>query len=275
MKKNITQLFFLFLVSLLLNSCFETKKVTSITGKRRLVWAEEFNYTGLPDSTKWGYDLGDGCPKICGWGNNEYQYYMANRKENARVENGNLVIEAHKEKMGNKEYSSARMVTKNKADWTYGRMDIRAKLPKGLGVWPAIWMLSTDWSYGGWPESGEIDIMENVGWMPDSIFGTVHTKNFNHIDKTQVSNSVFCKTLTTEFHIYSIEWDADKIDFFFDNNKYLTFKNQKDGSNSWPFDRNFHFILDLAVGGNWGNVKGVDDSIWPQKFEVDYLRVFQ
>jgi beta-glucanase (GH16 family) len=270
-------IFFLLLLGMtfLLNSCFETKKVTSITNKKRLVWSEEFNYTGLPDTTKWSYDIGDGCPNLCGWGNNEYQYYTANRKENARVENGNLVIEAHKEKMGTKEYSSARMVTKHKGDWTYGRMEIRAKLPKGIGVWPAIWMLSTDWSYGGWPESGEIDIMENVGWMPDSIFGTVHTKNFNHLEKTQVSNSVFCKTLTSEFHTYSIEWDADKIDFLFDNNKYLTFTNKKDGPNSWPFDRNFHFILDVAVGGNWGNVKGVDDSIWPQKFEVDYLRVYQ
>jgi beta-glucanase (GH16 family) len=273
--KNILPIFLLICVAFALNGCLETKHSTSIKPGRTLVWADEFNYTGLPDTTKWGYDVGDGCPKNCGWGNNEMQYYTANRKENARVEDGHLVIEAHHETMVNKTYSSARLVSRGKGDWTYGRMDIRAKIPQGLGVWPAIWMLSTDWSYGGWPESGEIDIMENVGWMPDSLFGTVHTKRFNHIIKTQQSASIFCKTLASEFHTYSIDWDAEKIDFLFDGKAYLTFKNRHEGPDAWPFDRNFYMIFDLAVGGNWGNVKGVDESIWPRRMEVDYVRVYQ
>ena len=136
-------------------------------------------------------------------------------------------------------------------------------------------MLSTNWEYGGWPESGEIDIMENVGYLPDSLFGTVHTKRFNHIIGTQESARVFSKTLATEFHNYGIEWDAEKMDFLFDGQKYLTFKNRHDGPDAWPFDRKFHLILDVAVGGNWGGKMGVDDSIWPQKMLVDWVRVYQ
>lgn len=246
-------------------------------GEKRLVWSDEFNYSGLPDTSKWGYDVGDGCaaPSGCGWGNNERQFYTANRQENARVENGQLIIEARREKMGSREYTSSRMVTKNRGDWTFGRIEVRAKLPSGRGVWPAIWMLSTGWEYGGWPESGEIDIMENVGYLPDSIFGTVHTKSFNHLLGTQVSGRVFSKTLNTEFHNYGIEWDAEKMDFLFDGQVFHTFKNLHDGPDAWPFDRDFHLILDLAVGGNWGGKMGVDDSIWPQKMLVDWVRVYQ
>ena len=260
---------------LLAGACIATKPSPPEKKPQRLVWSEEFNYTGLPDTAKWGYDLGDGCPSNCGWGNNELQFYSANRRENARVENGHLVIEARREKTGTREYSSARMVSKHKGDWTYGRMVIRAKLPKGLGVWPAVWMLSTDWSYGGWPESGEIDIMENVGYMPDSVFGSVHTKRFNHVQGTQVTGGVQSTTLSTDFHEYSIEWSAEKIDFFFDGGKYLTFQNTREGPDAWPFDRNFHLILNMAVGGNWGGKKGVDPSIWPQQMLVDYVRVYQ
>src|SRR6187551_560970 len=148
--------------------------------KWELVWADEFKTDGLPDSTKWGYDYGDGCPRNCGWGNNELQYYTSNRKENARVKDGSLIIEARHETMKTREYSSSRMVSKHKGDWTYGKIEVRAKLPKGLGVWPAIWMLPTDWAYGDWPSSGEIDIMEHVGYLPDSVFGTVHTGAYNH-----------------------------------------------------------------------------------------------
>lgn len=268
--------FFAFLGAMLvLTGCSGTQSASSGQTKMRLVWSDEFNYNGLPDSAKWGYDLGDGCPQNCGWGNNELQYYNANRLQNARVENGHLSIEAHREKMGSKEYSSARMVSKRKGDWTYGRMAIRAKLPKGLGVWPAIWMLPTDWEYGGWPASGEIDIMENVGYMPDSVFGSVHTKRFNHVIGTQTTKGLLSTTLSSDFHDYSIEWDAEKIDFYFDNQKYLTFQNKHEGPDAWPFDRNFHLILNIAVGGNWGGKMGVDKEIWPQKMLIDYVRVYQ
>jgi beta-glucanase (GH16 family) len=241
----------------------------------KLVWSDEFNYKGLPDTTRWGYDLGDGCPNVCGWGNNELQYYEANRLENARVENGHLVIEARREKAGTKEYTSARMVSKHKGDWTYGKIEARIKLPKGLGVWPAFWMLSTDWSYGGWPASGEIDIMENVGYMPDSIFGSVHTKLYNHIQGTQVTNGLYCNTLSSDYHVYGIEWNAEKIDFYFDQKLYLTFRNKHKGPDAWPFDRRFHVLLNMAVGGNWGGKTGVDTNIWPQQMLVDYVRVYQ
>src|SRR5689334_11617702 len=151
---------------------------------QKLVWSDEFNTPGSPDNSKWSYDLGDGCPNVCGWGNNELEYYT-NDPKNVRIENGNLVIEAVKESKGGKEFTSTRIVSKFKGDWLYGRIEIRAKLPKGRGTWPAIWMLSTDWKYGGWPESGEIDIMEHVGYDPGVIHGTLHSDKYNHIKQTQ------------------------------------------------------------------------------------------
>jgi beta-glucanase (GH16 family) len=273
MKNRVFWPFFGFLgLVWLAGACAAAKKTSA---QMRLVWSDEFDYTGLPDSSKWGYDLGDGCPNVCGWGNNELQFYTARRLENARVEGGYLVIEARRERMGSQDYSSARMVSKRRGDWTYGRIEARAKLPSGLGVWPAIWMLPTDWAYGGWPASGEIDIMEHVGYMPDSLFGSLHTTRFNHIQGTQVTAGLFSKTLSTDFHRYGIEWDAEKIDFFFDGEKYLTFKNRREGSAAWPFDRDFHLLLNVAVGGNWGGKMGVSESIWPQKMLVDWVRVYQ
>ncbi|MEP3388829.1 MAG: family 16 glycosylhydrolase [Reichenbachiella sp.] len=239
-----------------------------------LVWADEFDYTGLPDDKKWGYDVGDGCPNVCGWGNNELEYYTEKRLENARVEDGYLIITAIKEKMGTKEYSSARLVTRGKGDWTYGRIEVKAKLPTGIGTWPAIWMLSTDWSYGGWPESGEIDIMEHVGYEPDTIYGTVHTKAYNHGIGTQKGGNIEIVDCEEEFHVYAVEWSYNKIDFFVDDNKYFTFS-KEEGSDKWPFDKRFHLLLNIAVGGNWGGVEGVDESIFPQEMKVDYVRVYQ
>ncbi len=259
----------------LLAACSKTSLAPGSTAKPRLVWSDEFNYTGLPDSSKWGYDLGDGCPNLCGWGNNELQYYTAGRSENARVENGCLVIEARREKTGAREYSSARLVSRHKGDWTYGRMVIRAKLPVGRGVWPAIWMLPTEWAYGNWPNSGEIDIMEHVGYLPDSIFGTVHTGRYNGMLGTQKSVGLRSTDLSRKFHEYSIEWDAEKIDFLFDGRRYQSFKNTHEGIGAWPFDRDFHLLLNVAVGGNWGGKMGVDTAVWPQKMLVDYVRVYQ
>ena len=241
----------------------------------KLVWYDEFDLDGLPNAGKWNYDEGDGCPHMCGWGNNELQHYTTHRMENARVENGSLIIEAHREPAGVCGYSSARLTSKHKGDWTYGKVVVRAKLPAGRGVWPAIWMLPTDWSYGGWPASGEIDIMEFVGYMPDSLFGSIHTKRFNHIIGTQVTRGLYSNTLSTAFHKYAIVWDEEKIDFYFDDKKFQTFSNTKEGSEAWPFDRNFHLVMNIAVGGNWGGKEGIDTSIWPQRMEVDYVRVYQ
>jgi len=250
--------------------------VISQSGKfQQLVWSDEFNYKGLPDARKWGYDTGRGCPRNCGWGNNELQYYTVAKKENARVENGMLVIEARKEKVEEAQYTSARLVTKYKGDWVNGRIEVRAKLPSGKGVWPAVWMLPTDWTYGGWPKSGEIDIMEFVGYLPDSVFGSIHTGTYNWPSNTQKTKGVFLNDLANAFHVYGIEWDRESITFTIDGKAYLHFSNEYKSAMEWPFDQRFHLILNIAVGGNWGGKYGVDDGIFPQRMLVDYVRVYQ
>ena len=242
---------------------------------KKLVWADEFNTAGMPDTAKWGYDLGRGCPQNCGWGNNELQYYTA-KKENARVDSGKLILEARKEQQGDAFYTSSRLVSKNKGDWKYGRFEIMAKIPRGRGMWPAIWMLPTHWEYGGWPKSGEIDIMENVGYWPDSLLGTVHTNAYNGMLGTQKTKGVSRKDPSGTFHLYAIEWTADSISFFVDEEKYNVFYNDRQNKmDTWPFNKTFHLIMNIAVGGNWGGKYGVDDTIFPQRMEVDYVRVYQ
>jgi beta-glucanase (GH16 family) len=241
----------------------------------KLVWSDEFDQPGAPDPKKWGYDVGDGCPNVCGWGNNELEYYTSDIK-NARVENGSLIIEAHAEAKGGKSYTSARLVSKTKGDWLYGRIEVRARLPEGLGTWPAIWMLSTDWKYGGWPASGEIDIMEHVGLDPTIVHGTIHTETYNHGKRTQKEGMITVPTAMTVMHIYAINWTKDKIEFFVDDKMYhAVTRDPKEDFKGWPFDQKFHLILNLAVGGNWGGMKGVDPNIWPKRMEVDYVRVYQ
>ncbi len=244
------------------------------TGFKKLVWSDEFNYNGLPDSTKWSYEEGNGCPKICGWGNNEKEYYTAKRPENARVENGRLIIEARKENFKGSSYTSARLVSKNKGDWKYGRFEIKAKISKGKGTWPAVWMMPTHWEYGDWPHSGEIDIMENVGYMPDSVFGSIHTGAYNGMKGTQKTKGLKFSDLADNFHVYALEWTAETISFFVDDQKYHVFKNEHTGTEAWPFDRAFHFIFNIAVGGNWGGKYGIDDNSFPQRLEIDYVRVY-
>ncbi|ADB37392.1 glycoside hydrolase family 16 protein [Spirosoma linguale] len=241
-------------------------------GVRKLVWSDEFNKSGLPDSTKWGYEVGGN-----GWGNNELQFYTARRSENARVENGKLIIEARKEAYQGRNYTSARLLTQNKSTWTYGRIEAMAKLPKGVGTWPAVWMLGKNISTAGWPKSGEIDIMEHVGFDEGVIHGTVHTEAYNHGKKTEKGAAITLQDVTTTFHLYAIEWTADKIDFFVDDRKYYTVEKSVLGNSEsqWPFEQPFFLILNVAVGGNWGGQKGVDETIWPQRMEVDYVRVYQ
>jgi beta-glucanase (GH16 family) len=241
---------------------------------RKLVWADEFEQEGAPDTSRWAYDLGDGCPDICGWGNNELQYYTQ-RTENVRIEGGKLIIEAHQEPYKGKEYTSTRLVSRKKGDWKYGYIETRAKLPQGTGTWPAIWMLPTDWQYGGWPASGEIDIMEHVGYNQSMVYGTVHTQAFNHGIGTQKGDSIVVADAHEQFHIYAIDWSPEKIDFLVDGEVFNTFTNEGTGYEAWPFDQPFHLLLNLAVGGNWGGAKGIDEDIWPQRMEVDYVRVYQ
>ncbi len=239
----------------------------------KLVWADEFNYRGLPDSAKWGYDVGGH-----GWGNNELEYYTAKRKENASVENGHLIIEARREAFESNDYTSARLVTKGKGDWTYGRFEVKAKLPTGRGTWPAIWMLASNQTYSKdfWPDNGEIDVMEAVGFNPDSIFATVHCRAYYHSIGTQKTVGTKVPTSRTAEHVYAVEWTPKQIDTFVDGRKYFSFANDgKKDYKTWPFDKPFHLLLNIAVGGGWGGQKGIDDSIWPQKMEVDYVRVYQ
>jgi beta-glucanase (GH16 family) len=262
-----------FFLSTITGMAFSANTSAQTPGK--LVWYDEFNYSGRPDSNKWGYDLGDGCPNVCGWGNNELEYYT-NYPKNVRVESGSLIIEAHTEAKGGKPYTSGRVVSRTKGDWLYGRIEVRAKLPEGRGTWPAIWMLPTDWKYGGWPASGEIDIMEHVGFDPTIIHGTIHTETYNHGKGTQKEGKITVPTAMTEMHVYAVNWTKDKMDFFVDDKLYHTVvRDPNEDFKGWPFDQRFHLIMNLAVGGNWGGTKGVDTTIWPRRMEVDYVRVYQ
>ena len=249
-----------------------TSPVATTPVVRTLVWADEFDKPGLPDSTKWGYDVGGN-----GWGNKELEYYTDKRPENARIENGKLIIEARKEAYKGSNYTSARLLTKGIAEWKYGRVEAMAKLPKGLGTWPAIWMLGKKVATTGWPLGGEIDIMEHVGFDEGVVHGTVHTEAYNHVKGTQKGKQINVKNVTGDFHLYAIEWTADQIDFFVDDQKYYSVQKAVLGSTDaqWPFDQPFFLILNVAVGGGWGGQKGVDESIWPQRMEVDYVRVYQ
>ncbi|MEI7728413.1 MAG: glycoside hydrolase family 16 protein [Verrucomicrobiota bacterium] len=252
----------------------------------KLVWAEEFNQPGLPDPSRWDYETGF-------VRNGELQYYTRARKENVRIENGHLILEAIKEKYPNPaykadgrkedskrsrefaEYTSGSITTKGKVTWQYGRIEAMAKIPKGRGMWPAIWMLGDKSDGKGWPACGEIDIMEYVGHEPAVAHGTVHTEKFNHIKKTQKGSTVKVPGLEDAFHLYAIEWTPKEISFFVDDKKYYTFANDGTGDAAWPFDKPFYIILNVAVGGAWGGAKGVDATIFPQRMEVDYVRVYQ
>lgn len=262
MKSNI-----LFLVLTLTISC-----ANNPAGSRKLVWSDEFNGAGLPDASKWSYDT---IGNETGWGNNEWQHYMANRIENAFVENGMLHIKAIKEPVAGKQYSSARLITKGKGDWLFGRIEVRAKLPGARGIWPAIWMLPTSWAYGGWPKSGEIDIMEHVGYMPDSVFASVHTESYNHVIGTQRTKGFYLPDLHEQFHVYTVEWDSMLIKAFVDDKMYFSFGKEASDPKVWPFDKKFHLLLNVAVGGNWGAVQGVDETAYPQEMIVDYVRIYQ
>lgn len=253
-----------FIILFILISC--TKD--SFAQFEKLVWSDEFDYTGLPDETKWSNEVGY-------VRNNEKQYYTEKRLENARVENGNLIIEAKKENYNNYEYTSASLITKNKAEWKYGKIEVKAKLPTGVGMWPAIWMLGKNIPTAGWPKCGEIDIMENVGFDPLVIHANIHTEAYNHVKGTNKGNKITIEDPSKDFHVYAIEWSKEKMKFFVDDNLYFTFHNENKTVNEWPFDQPFYLILNIAVGGGWGGQEGIDDSIFPQQMTIDYVRIYQ
>jgi len=233
------------------------------------VWADEFDYTGVPDNTKWGYDIGGG-----GWGNNELEYYT-NSPDNAAVANGKLTITARKEVKENRNYTSARLVTKGKGDFLYGRFEIKAKLPAGKGTWPAIWMLPTDWAYGDWPKSGEIDIMEHVGYDQDVIHITAHTEAYYFRINTQKTSVRKIQNASTEYHVYRMDWTPYALRGYIDDQLIFEFVNEGKGYKVWPFDKKFHLLLNIAVGGDWGGAQGMDESIYPVTMDVDYVRVYK
>jgi len=236
-------------------------------GQWELVWSDEFNVTGMPDPNKWDYEEGY-------IRNKELQYYTKARPANARIEDGFLVIETRKDTFEGHPITSASLHTRRKASWCYGRIEVRAKLPTGQGMWPAIWMLGVNRDIG-WPACGEIDIMENVGFDPLTIHANVHTKAYNHVLGTNKGDKIKVTEPSKHFHVYAIEWFADHIDFFVDKTKYFTFRNEGTGNDVWPFGKPHYLILNAAYGGSWGGQKGTDDTILPQKYFIDYVRVYK
>jgi beta-glucanase (GH16 family) len=242
----------------------------SPSGTYRLVWSDEFDRDGAPDASRWRYDVGGQ-----GWGNDELQFYTADRRENARIEAGHLVIDARREAWEGRAYTSARLVTKGKGDWTYGRIEVRAWLPRGRGSWPAIWTLGSRTPFA-WPDDGEIDIMEHVGFDPGVVHASVHTRQYNHVQGTQRSARVAVPEAMDGFHVYATEWTADRIQTSVDGRVYFDFAREPLGGRpAWPFDAPQHLLLNVAVGGNWGGQRGVDDATLPYRFLVDYVRVYQ
>ncbi len=254
----------------------------------QLVWHDEF------DGDDWDRD--NWTPEL--WGarrvNDEDQAYTG-RPENLRVEDGMLIIEAHREDYEDANYTSARIVTMDNGDWLYGRFEIRAKLPSGQGTWPAIWMLPSEpfayastceglnaWEWQGapdcdaWPKSGEIDIMEHVGYQMNHVHATVHNEAYYWINWEQRKARILLDDVDTEFHTYELEWYPDRIDAFVDGTLYFTYMNEGTGWEAWPYDIPYHLIMNIAVGGYWGRAGGpIDDSIFPQQMLVDYVRVYQ
>lgn len=238
-------------------------------------FADEFAGTTI-DRSKWRFDTSR---NALGWYNNEQQYYSAARSKNARIESGALVIEARREKLskaqfddwGGQDYSSAKLVTRRA--YGYGFYEVRAKVPRGRGIWPAIWLLPAS---GKWPDSGEIDVMEMVGWDPNVIHATLHSRAFNHRLGTQRGAQKWVATSCTAFHRYQLDWRPDAITIGIDDRAYMRVANdQPGGAAAWPFTRPYQLILNVAVGGDWGGQKGIDDKAFPQRLTVDHVRYWQ
>jgi len=246
-------------------------------GKWALAWSDEFSApdSSAPDPRKWTYDIGGK-----GWGNQELEYYTK-RKENARIENGNLVITALRETYTGadgvtRDYTSARLKTQGLFTQAYGRFEARIRIPEGQGMWPAFWMLGENIPSARWPKCGEIDIMENVGKEPGAVHGSLHGPSAERptSDLTAIFSLPAGQSFTDDFHLYAIEWEPDIVRFYVDANLYATFNSsQWPAGGKWVFDHPFFIILNLAVGGNWPG--GPDASTkFPQSMLVDYVRVY-
>ncbi len=267
---NIFRTLLLFAISILVG-CQSNKK-SNAGDEYQLVWSDEFDLVGLPDSTKWDYDT-EGNQH--GWGNNEAQFYTTKRIENAGVSDGILKITALKEEFQDKNYTSARLISK--AGWQHGKFEISAKLPAGRGTWAAIWMMPYGWSFnhGNWPDIGEFDIMEHVGHNPGVIHASAHSKDYQWQKGTQKTDTIRIADATTTFHTYTWEWDENFVKAYVDNQLFFTYENEGLGESKWPYDKPFYLILNVAVGGAWGSVNGIDNEAFPQTMEVDYVRVYK
>ena len=243
-------------------------------GGWKLVWADEFNRPGLPDAAKWTYEKGF-------VRNKESQYYTQARQENARVENGTLVIEGRKEEYTapdgtRSHYTAASITTQGTFELTYGRVEVRAKLPRGRGMWPAIWMLGSNIASVGWPKCGEIDILEAVGHEPDKVFATVHWFGAEKGKHASFGGNLPGQKPSEDFHLYAVEWFAGRMDFYYDETRYFTYPIEKAGKDDKnPFHKPHYLLMNLAIGGGWGGQKGIDDSIFPQQYVIDYVRIYK
>ncbi|VXB98868.1 Laminarinase [Flavobacterium sp. 9AF] len=247
------------LILFIFNAAFAQKQ------SRKLIWEENFNGKAL-DTTVWNFEIGNGCPNICGWGNNESQIYT---KENHKIKKGHLVITANYD---GKTYTSTRITTKGKKEFQYGRIETRAKLPIGTGLWPAFWMLGSNISEVGWPKCGEIDILEYIGKEPSQVFTSLHTQdshgNTINTKKTKIDG------IEEGFHVYAIDWDKNKIAFYVDDNLVYTFQPDAKDENVWPFNQPFYFLINMAIGGNFGG-PSIDNTVFPQEYIIDYIKVYQ
>lgn len=240
--------------------------------KWALVWADEFEVDGLPDPTRWTYEVGGH-----GWGNKELQFYTDERLENARVEDGKLLITARHEPWEGNDFTSARLISQGRGDFQYGRFEIRARLPGARGTWPAIWMMPSDWKFedGGWPDVGEIDIVEHVGHDPGVIHASAHSRDYQWQAGTQKTGVTNLPTVTTDFHVYVLEWTQEALRVSVDDEVFFEYENEFLGPSKWPYDKPFYLIFNIAVGGEWGSIEGIDAEAFPQVLEIDYVRVYE
>ena len=237
----------------------------SFQNEAQVIFEESFEGDQL-DTSFWNYDLGDGCPNLCGWGNNERQIYT---KKNVALRDGHLVITATK---NGATYESGKITTKKKIEFQYGTVEVRAKLPQGHGLWPAIWMLGNDIDTNMWPGCGEIDMMEYVGKEPGVIHTTLHTPD--SFGSSVNTKRTVIDGIENDFHIYKSVWTESAIEFYIDNNKVYSFSPQDKNARTWPYNKPFYFILNLAIGGNFGGPE-VDDTIFPQEFLIDYVKIYR
>lgn len=240
-----------------------------------LVWSDDFDGEGLPDSTKWSYNIGN-----WGWGNNELQYYTEAKVENARQENGNLIIEAHKNE-NDKYWSSTRLTTQGRTSFLYGKIEFRAKVPKGRGTWAAGWLLGDTYRDEiSWPYCGEIDVLECVGYEIDDSSGsglnhaTCHTRAYYFKQGNQIGSEIEIDSMDTKFHTYAVEWYPNRIEGYLDGEHYYTY-DKIANEEEWPFHQAQNIIINLAIGGGWGGAKGVDSSYDSHQYILDYIRIYE